>query len=155
MLPENTYFLSYSRTAVIYIGCIVCCFIALAAMPYLKTDVSVRSSALIRPASEVNTIRSIASGRVKEAYLAENKKVKEGDLLYVIESETMNEQEHFAQEKISLKETLIKDVEMILVTSQSPVECGVNFSLGKAIFHNHCHRIGQHGVIIDYQKTLG
>jgi membrane fusion protein, peptide pheromone/bacteriocin exporter len=118
MFPENTYFPAYSRTAIIYIGCIVCCFIALAAMPYLKTDVSVRSSALIRPASEVNTIRSIVSGRVKEAYLTENKKVKEGDLLYVMESETLNEQEHFAQEKMALKETFIMDAEMVISASK-------------------------------------
>ena len=81
---------------------------------------SIRSSALIRPASEVNTLRSIASGRVKEAYLTENKKVKEGDRLYVLESETLNEQEHFSQEKIALKETFIQDVLLVLASSQSP-----------------------------------
>jgi membrane fusion protein, peptide pheromone/bacteriocin exporter len=95
MFSENNYFPTYTRTSIIYIGCILFCIVALGAMPYLKTDVSVRSSALIRPASEVNTIRSIASSKVKEAYLSENKKVKEGDLLYVLESETLNEQEHF------------------------------------------------------------
>jgi membrane fusion protein, peptide pheromone/bacteriocin exporter len=129
MFPENTYFPAYARTSIIYIGCIVSCFIALASMPYLKTDVSVRSSALIRPASEVNTLRSIASGRVKEAYLTENQKVKAGDLLYVIESETLNEQEHFAQEKIALKEILIQDVELVLATSK-------NQTLSNTIFIN-------------------
>jgi membrane fusion protein, peptide pheromone/bacteriocin exporter len=119
-LPQ-TYFPAYTRTAIIYISCIAFFFIAIAALPYLKTDVSVRSSALIRPASEVNTIRSIASGRVKEAYLTENKKVKEGDLLYVIESETLNEQEHFALEKIVLKETFIKDAEIVIAASKNQI----------------------------------
>jgi membrane fusion protein, peptide pheromone/bacteriocin exporter len=128
MFSENTYFPTYSRTAVIYIGCIVFCIVAVAAMPYLKTDVSVRSSALIRPASEVNTIRSIASGKVKEAHLSENKKVKEGDLLYVLESETLNEQEHFFQEKIALKETFIKDVEMIIEASKSKTAPSTTFT---------------------------
>ena len=109
MFSQNTYFPAYTRTSIIYIGCVVFCIVALGFMPYLKTDVSVRSSALIRPTSEVNTIRSIASGRVKEAYLTENKKVKEGDLLYIIESETLNEQEHFYSEKISLTETFMTD----------------------------------------------
>jgi membrane fusion protein, peptide pheromone/bacteriocin exporter len=120
MFPEHTYFPAYTRTSIIYIGCIVFCIIALGAMPYLRTDVSVRSAALIRPASEVNTIRSIAPGKVKEAYLSENKKVKEGDLLYVLESETLNEQEHFFQEKIALKETFIKDVQSVIAASQVP-----------------------------------
>ena len=72
MFPENTYFPAYTRTAIIYIGCIVCCFIALGAMPYLKTDVSVRSSALIRPASEVNIIPSACvCAEIPEAILCE------------------------------------------------------------------------------------
>jgi membrane fusion protein, peptide pheromone/bacteriocin exporter len=131
MFSKNIYFPTYTRTSIIYIGCILFCIVALGAMPYLKTDVSVRSSALIRPASEVNTIRSIAPGKVKEAYLSENKKVKEGDLLYVLESETLNEQEHFAKEKIALKETFIKDAELVLVTSQSPMP---NVSFINAIY---------------------
>lgn len=89
-------------------------------MPYLKTDVSVRSSALIRPASEVNVIRCIVSGKIKEAYTAENKKVKGGELLYVIESETLNEQEHFFQEKIDIRKSLTKDVELVIEASKAP-----------------------------------
>lgn len=87
-----------------------------------------RSSALIRPASEVNTLRSIASGRVKEAYLTENQRVKEGDLLYVIESETLNEQEHFAQEKIALKETFIRDAEMVIAASKGQTTTSPTFT---------------------------
>lgn len=117
MFTENNYFPSYSHTAIIYISCIVCCFLALAAMPYLKTEISVRSTALIRPASELTIIRSIASGRVKEVRLTENQKVKVGDLLYVVESETLNEQEKFFSEKIALNETFINDVESVLASS--------------------------------------
>lgn len=116
---KQTYFPTYTRTSIIYIGCLAFFCITLAALPYLKTDVSVHASASIRPASEVNTLRSIASGRVKEAYLAENKKVKEGDLLYVLESETLNEQEHFYKEKIALTETFIADAELVLAVSKS------------------------------------
>lgn len=90
-------------------------------MPYLKTDVSVRSSALIRPASELTIILSIASGRVKEVHLTENQKVKVGDLLYVVESETLNEQEKFFTEKIALNEAFIKDAKTVLAVSQGLV----------------------------------
>jgi len=86
-------------------------------LPYLKTDVSIRSFALIRPASEVNIIRSIASGRIKEVHLIENKKVKAGALLYVVESETLNEQEKFFVGKIALGKTFIQDVELVLKAS--------------------------------------
>jgi multidrug resistance efflux pump len=133
MFPENTYFPTYTRTAIIYIGCIVCCFIALGAMPYLKTDVSVRSSALIRPASEVNVIRCISSGKIRETYAGENKKVKAGELLYVIDSETLNEQEDFFQEKISIKKSLAEDVELVIEASKTPLAT-------KPIFNNAIYR---------------
>jgi HlyD family secretion protein len=133
MFPENTYFPAYTRTAIIYIGCIVCCFIALGTMPYLKTDVSVRSSALIRPASEVNVIRCISSGKIRETYAGENKKVKVGELLYVIDSETLNEQEDFFQEKISIKKSLAEDVELVIEASKTPLAT-------KPIFNNAIYR---------------
>lgn len=120
MFSQNNYFPTYTRTSIIYLGCITFCIITLGAIPYLKTDVSVRSSALIRPASEVNVIRCISSGKIKETYAAENKKVKAGELLYVIDSETLNEQEKFFQEKISLKKSLTKDVELVIEASKTP-----------------------------------
>src|SRR6266571_1102180 len=107
MVSTNSNYLPRSHTKIIYLSCISFFAIGLISLPFLKTDVSVRSSALIRPASEVNIIRSISSGRVKEVYLIENKKVKEGDLLYVIESETLNEQEHFHSGKIAIEKTFI------------------------------------------------
>jgi HlyD family secretion protein len=102
-------------------------------MPYLKTDVSVRSSALIRPASEVNVIRCISSGKIRETYAGENKKVKAGELLYVIDSETLNEQEDFFQEKISIKKSLAEDVELVIEASKTPLAT-------KPIFNNAIYR---------------
>jgi membrane fusion protein, peptide pheromone/bacteriocin exporter len=120
MFPApQTYFPSYSRTSIIYLSCIAAVVVGLALLPYLKTDISIRSAALIRPASEVNMVRSIATGRVKQTNLIENNKVKAGQLLYVLESETLNEQESFFAEKIELKEMFITDAEMVLATSQS------------------------------------
>jgi HlyD family secretion protein len=121
MISSSTYhfFPAYPRTSLIYLSCVGFISLSILSLPYLKTDVSVRASALIRPASEMSTIRSIASGRIKETFSSENKKVKAGDLLYVIESETLNEQENYYQEKIALKETFIQDAEAVITASKS------------------------------------
>ncbi len=67
MFPTpQTYFPSYSRTSIIYLSCIVAVVAGLALLPYLKTDISIRSVALSRPASEVSMVRSIASGPKKQ-----------------------------------------------------------------------------------------
>jgi len=120
IIQSQSYFPVYSRTSIIYLICITSILIAFASLPLLKATISISSSALIRPASEITIIRSIASGRVKEVYLTENQKVKIGDLLYVVESETLNEQEKYFTEKIALNETFIKDAETVLAVSQNP-----------------------------------
>lgn len=112
-------------------------------MPYLKTDISIRSSALIRPAAELNTIRSIASGRVREAYLTENKKVKAGEVLYIVESETLNEQEKFYTEKIELTETLIKDAEMVIDVSKGQMAASPVFinTIYNQTYFTYCQKL--------------
>lgn len=122
------YFPTYPKTSIIYISCIISLFICIALLPYLKTDVSVRSYALIRPASEVSILHSISSGRIKESYLFENKKVKEGDVLYVIESETLNEQEKYHLEKIALTESFIQDAKLVIASSSMATKVNPNFS---------------------------
>lgn len=130
---DNKHFPQNLNTSVIYSTCIAFCCGMVLAMPLIKTDISIRSSALIRPAAELNTIRSIASGRVKDAYLTENKKVKAGEVLYIVESETLNEQEKFYTEKIELNETLIKDAEMIIEASKA--QAGANPTFTNAIYN--------------------
>jgi len=48
MFPApQTYFPSYSRTSIIYLSCIVAVVVGIALLPYLKTDISIHSAALI------------------------------------------------------------------------------------------------------------
>ena len=92
---------TYHKTNFLYLSCILIFLLAIGSLPFLKVDVSVNTPALIRPSSEVNTIRSISSGRIKESYMFENKKVRKGDVLYIIESEILTEQEKYATEEVN------------------------------------------------------
>jgi multidrug resistance efflux pump len=142
---DPSFFPAYPRTSIIYLSCVGFFVLTLVSLPYLKTDISVRSSALIRPASEVNIIRSISSGRVKETYIAENKKVKEGDLLYVIESETLNEQESYFREKITIKETFIQDAKSVITASKD--QANATPSLTNALYRQgyfaYCQKLSE------------
>ncbi|MBY0436291.1 MAG: HlyD family secretion protein [Cyclobacteriaceae bacterium] len=115
----QTYFPTHTRSAIIYNSCIAFFIVAIAALPYLKTDVSVRAFASIRPASQTTIIRSAATGRVKKVDVTENQRVKVGDLLYLIESEALNEQEKFYTEKIAITEAFIRDAERALTASRN------------------------------------
>ncbi len=108
---------TYHKTNFLYLSCILIFLLAIGSLPFLKVDVSVNTPALIRPSSEVNTIRSISSGRIKESYMFENKKVRKGDVLYIIESEILTEQEKYATEEVKLHEMSIGDLRTLIASA--------------------------------------
>ena len=115
MLPANIPYLpQYSKTNIIYITCLVCCCAAVGLLPFLKTDISIRSSALIRPATETSMIRSLVNGRLKESFVAENKAVRKGEVLFVVESEVIAEKEKFLVTKTEEANHFIADYQLLL-----------------------------------------
>ncbi len=115
-----SYFPPHFKSTILYTSSVLFCTATIAVLPFLKTEVSVHAFGLIRPSSQVNTIRCISSGRIKKAHISENKRVKEGDLLYVIESESLDEQEKYYKEKIALKETFISDAQLAIKLESRP-----------------------------------
>lgn len=109
----------YSKTSVIYISCLVCCCAALASLPFLKTNISIRSAALIRPATETSMIRSPVNGRLKESFVAENKAVNKGEVLFVVESEVMKEKEKLLTAKTEEAKRFIADYQFLLSPATS------------------------------------
>lgn len=73
----------------IYVIVIAVLIISLLSLPFAFVSVNIKSSAIIRPATEINTIRSLINGRVKESFITENQQVKKGQILYVIESDLL------------------------------------------------------------------
>lgn len=120
----------YPKTKIIYLICILLFISVLILLPYLKIDVSIRSYAHVRPASEVSILKSVSSGRIKVSYLLENKKVKEGDTLYILESEKLSEQEKYLNENISLMEGFIEDARLVIEASNSSTKVSSTFSSG-------------------------
>ena len=110
------------RTQIIYLTSLLLIVAALFALPYLNLDVTVRAQASIRPASELSIIRSLASGRLKEVYAVENKLVQKGDPLFVIDSEILEEQARFNQEKLINIASLAQDAETAIQTISFPTE---------------------------------
>ena len=83
---------------------------------FLTIDISVSSPGLIRPAAEITSIRAPVSGRIKELSIHENKLVREGDVLYSIESETYDSKEMYLEERGEELKRFINDLEVL--TSQ-------------------------------------
>jgi multidrug resistance efflux pump len=107
-LPE------YRKTNLVYLGFIITCIVSVAALPYIETSVSIHSSALIRPASEFSMLRSLVNGRLKESFVAENKAVIKGEVLFVIDSEIFFEKEKNLISKIDEAKQFVDDYKTLL-----------------------------------------
>ena len=115
MISEtDPYFPSHSKSKIIYSSCLLFCLVLSAALPFSEFEVSLSSPAVVRPSSEVTTIRCISSGRLNMVNLFENKKIRKGDVLYILESASLIEQEKYNLEKISFKNSLIHDVRLVM-----------------------------------------
>jgi HlyD family secretion protein len=98
----------------IYIITLITFFAAIISSVFIKVQVSVKSSALIRPTVEISSIKSLVNGRLKESFIHENKAVAKGAPLFIIESETLAEREKNIQAMISEAKKFIRDYKILL-----------------------------------------
>ncbi len=136
-----------------------CCLFLCALILYsffLKIPISVISSAVIRPTSEVSSIRSLVSGRIKESFIGENQSVKKGDILYLLESEVQQEREKLLLLKKQETKLFIADLTKVIGGSANN---RLSTSLyGQALF-NYRQKINDattrlRKVQIDYKRNL-
>ena len=120
-ITEHTskYYLSSVKTQsiLIYSITIITFFALLISLPFITTSVSVQSSAIIRPTSEISTLRSLVNGRLKESFVSENKAVTKGETLFVVESEMIFEKEKNLVSKINETTQFIHDYKTLLGTT--------------------------------------
>lgn len=64
-----------------------------ASLPFIHISVNVKSFAFIRPVTEVSLIRAPSNGRIVEVIIRENQPVQKDEVLFVIESDVLNQKE--------------------------------------------------------------
>jgi multidrug resistance efflux pump len=117
----ESYGLQISRSGqLIYAVFILAILSLVCSLPFFKIQVSVKSSALIRPTSEISAIRSLVNGRVKQSFVIENKLIVKGETLYVIESELVVEREKLLTSKIEDIRLFVKDFKNLLGKAPNP-----------------------------------
>ena len=104
--------ISRSRS-IIYLGVLFLLCGVMVSLPFSYVSISVKSSALIRPATEISSIRSLVNGRVKESLVRENQPVQKGDILYVIESDVLNDKGKLLASKIEDTRHFITDLKSL------------------------------------------
>jgi HlyD family secretion protein len=98
------------KSSVIYSVACALLLLSLVSSNFIRVPINIHSSAIIRPSTEISTVRSLTNGRLKESFVRENITVQKGDILYIIESEVQLEKERFLVERKRLVATFLRDL---------------------------------------------
>lgn len=81
---------------------------------FISVPISIQSSALIRPSSEISLIQPLLNGRLKTTFVKENQTIKKGEILYTLESDIQQEREKLLSLKKRDTEFFIFDLKNLL-----------------------------------------
>lgn len=97
----------YSMVVIFIIG-------ALASLPFIYVDITVKSRGILQPVSPRSEIFSPVSGRVVKFDLQENQAVKKGQLLIKVDDEVITNQIQFLTENLNRQALYISDLDKLL-----------------------------------------
>lgn len=110
----------------IYLSVLFFIVLALASLPFIFVDISVKSNGLIRPITYKNIIAAPISGRVKAIYMEENKTVQENETVLVIETDQIEDQILTNNTRISKIEKFINDLNRLIRTTKFDASTPIN-----------------------------
>lgn len=114
LTTEFLYSKKSKRSNIIYVVVLVLTIASIALTPFLNVTVTSQSRGIIRSELENNIIELAVSGRVFINNLKENKVVKAGDTLLMLDNKHIEEAIHTIEKKIALNERYIIDIENML-----------------------------------------
>lgn len=110
----------------IYLSVLFFIVLALACLPFIFVDISVKSNGLIRPLTYKNIITAPVSGRVKAVYMEENTAVQKDETVLIIETDQIEGQILTNNTRISKVEKFIDDLNRLIHTSKFDVSTPIN-----------------------------
>jgi len=132
---------SFKRPTIIYL--ISCCLVTGTVILsfFCSVSVTIKSPGVIRPATEVGSIRSLVNGRIKQTYATENGLMRKGEVLYVIDSNILEQQEQHLRTKVTEIEYFINDLQKLVSMKSS--DSGLTTPLFQQAFYSYRQRINE------------
>ena len=104
-----------TQSKVIYLTVLVVVVGALAALPFLKVQISVRSaSGYLQPAVEKQQLYAPITGRITQLMVLDNQKIKQGDTLFLMDASVPKMQNDILQAQLSQLNQNLQDVNRII-----------------------------------------
>lgn len=102
------------RSRLIYLILLGGLVAAVAALPLIYVDVAVQSRGTFQSALQRNSLMSSVGGRLEKWSLAENQKVKKGDVLAIVRAEVVQLEINGVAERLTLLDDFISDLGSLL-----------------------------------------
>jgi len=100
-------------SSIIYTTSCVFVLLFLISSNFIRVPVNISSSAIIRPSTEIGTVRSLVNGRLKESFVRENLEVRKGDILFVVESDVQLEKERSLVDRKRVVASFLRDLDKL------------------------------------------
>lgn len=102
-------------TQIIYLVIIFTILLTLAALPFIKTPISVKSGGLIQSSIEKTELIMPVNGRLIKLRLSDNKKVKQGETLITIDASMARQQGSIVQNRQGQTAAFLQDIRTLLI----------------------------------------
>ncbi len=107
------------KSQIIYSTVIIFIIGALASLPFIYVDITVKSRGILQPVSPRNEVFSPVSGRITKFDLQENQAVEKGQLLMKVDDEVINNQIQLLKENQDRQALYIGDLDKLLSLDSS------------------------------------
>lgn len=102
------------HTQIIYITVLLAILCILAALPFIRVDVSIAASGIVRPITEKTELRSLVAGTIEQILVTDGASVQKGQVLLRLQEDISNSKLTQNNFELSQRETQIKDLETLV-----------------------------------------
>jgi HlyD family secretion protein len=102
------------HTQIIYVTVLLAILCILAALPFIKVDVSIAASGIVRPVTEKTELRSLVAGTIEQILVTDGASVQKGQVLLRLQEDISNSKLTQNNFELSQREIQIKDLETLV-----------------------------------------
>lgn len=135
---------------IIYLLLVSMVLMVLAALPLVKVNITTQSRGVLRSPYENTTIQSAVYGEVRSYGMYENKTVKQGDTLLILNTEQLDEQIALNLQKIREDSDFMADLGYLCTSQYARIKSPEYMSA----LHQYLAKIYQMQVSVSYLKKL-
>ena len=111
---ESYHYQVSMRSQSLYLTLILAILIGFISLFFIRIDVSVQASGVLRPIAEKTELKTLVGGQIKEIYVKENQTVKQGEKIVVLQSEVLDNKLKLIDFQINEKKSYVQDLQYLV-----------------------------------------